>query len=534
MSLDKPCTMARRTQTLALVAVLVGAAGCFTEPAGTTPDASSSSSTSSGGDASTTAVEDATDDSGESSAASTSDAGDTTEGTTGAIATAQVRAVHAALQVGAVDLYAQGDGVPLVTDLGFGEASAYLSVPADFVVLELRPAGAPAEAPPIYSSPALDLAQASSTTVVAAGVLGSDDEDARFRLLAVDESWGPALAGQARARLVHAGSDAPTFRLQEADDVEDPLDRFEASDAAGFPIATAGQRLTFLEDAQSDPDVLTSFTAPGVSAGDEVLLVAAGRLDRLAREPDGFSLIAVGRDGVLERVRQDPELFVLHGSRDAGTLEACSDGAELAANFDYGELRSTRVSPGSYAVDLFDYPAGCVGAPLSPAPNDTGPLEAGQRYLLLLTGEVSPDAAEAALQVATFRDAFALERDANARVRFVHGASYSQVFVGAVDGGGIPLANVLTDAIGWSVESDQVEVPAGDYVLGIADVLDDPSFPAPPLVTVPYTAAAGARQWAIVAGDPTPEDGDGFLQVMVVDTTVPGWGVVVADVDLPG
>lgn len=72
----------------------------------------------------------------------------------------------------------------------------------------------------------------------------------------------------------------------------------------------------------------------------------------------------------------------------------------------------------------------------------------------------------------------------------------------------------------------------------MSDANGEPRPPYAPIVTVPYTATAGARQWVIVAGDPTPEASDGcfaggLLQALVVDTTSPQWGVAIVDVELP-
>lgn len=511
--------------------LLLAVGGCFSDPES---DSNPVSEASAGSTGSVTGPDDPTFDSSTSEGDGSFDTTgepSTDASSSGGPGVAEVRAVHAALGIGAVDIYAEGNPQPLFEDIGFGEATDRIEVDGGLVTFVFRPAGAPADAAPAYVSPDLLLEDGDEITAVAAGVFGSDDEAERFRIVPIAEDWGPGLETRARGRLVHVGPDAPTIRLDGP--AEDAVGRFGSTDADGFSLETTGERIEILENVESNPAQLTSFTLPPVAEGDEVLLIATGRLGSLARQPDGFSIIAVGRDGTLDVVRQDPQLFVLHGSRDAGTLETCSGDVELAANFDYGEMLSTRVSPGEYGLDIFNYPAGCVGTPLSPAPNTTGPLEAGERYLLLVTGEVTPDPGEAGIQVATFEDEFPPDDEGQARVRFVHGASYTQVFVGAVDGEGIPEPNVLTQPIGWSVESAEVAVPEGDYVLGIADAADDPSFPAPPLVTLPYQAVGGARQWAIVAGDPTPEADDGFLQVMVVDAATPQWGVVVADVWLP-
>jgi hypothetical protein len=523
--------MGRQRLNWGLAVWLLGAGGCFSDPVSADDSGINESQGSTGAVVSTTSDGSTTDL--ESSSASSDEP--STSSSTGDVSVAEIRAVHASPSAGAVDVYLQGEDEPVFEGLEYGETSDRLEVPGGLVVFQFRQADASPGSPPAYTSPELLLEDGDRITVVAAGVLGSEDPDDRFRIVPVAEDWGAQLQGRARARVVHVGTDAPSFRI--GGDLTQPaaIARFSTTAAAGFELETeGGERIELLEDAGSDPEQYTSFTVPPVAQGDEVLLIATGLLESLAREPDGFSMIAVGRDGSLGLIRQDPELFFLHGSRDAATLEVCLGDEDVAANFDYGEIRSTRLSPDAYQLNVFNYPAGCVGTPLSPAPNTTGSLEAGERYLMLVTGEVTPDPGEAAIQIATFDDVFPLGDETQARVRFVHGASYTQVFVGVLDGESIPFENTLTEPIGWSVESVEVQVPAGSYVLGIADASEEGSFPVRPLVTVPYTAVGGSRQWAIVSGDPSPDDeDDGFLQVMVVDTTTPQWGMTVADVDLP-
>jgi hypothetical protein len=497
---------------------LLGTA-CFSEPSVSSGDEATSEPTGTTG--------------GESSGAtSTAEVSTGAADSTGATASAQLRAVHAAADVGAVDIYIAGDTTPVFEGIAYADATEWIDVPVGLSTFEFRPAGAPAESPAVHTA-SVSLDEGERVTAIASGVI---DPASPVRMLALREDWGAPLAGRARARLVHAGPDAPTFGIDGVD-VDAPLERFEATAAEGFGLDTAGgQRVVLLEDVQVDAETVTSFTTPPVGEGDEVLLIAAGELGSLAREPDGFSIIAVGRDGALGVIRQDPQLFVLHGSRDAGGLELCSGDAELAANFAYGEIQSTRVSPATYDVSIHNYPSGC-GDPVFNT-NSTGALEAGERYLLLVTGEISPEDGEAGIQVATFDDAFTLDDGDGARVRFVHGASYSQIYVGAVVDDTIVAENVLTDPIGWSVESGEVAVPTGEYVLGIADAVGKPLPLYTPIVTVPYTAVGEARQWAIVAGDPTPEVSDGgfgggFLQVLAVDTTTPRWDVAIVDVVLP-
>lgn len=78
-------------------------------------------------------------------------------------------------------------------------------------------------------------------------------------------------------------------------------------------------------------------------------------------------------------------------------------------------------------------------------------------------------------------------------------------------------------------------IMAGLYLLGVGRRGRTPP-PYVPIVTVPFEAIGGARQWVIVAGDPTPEVSDGgmaggFLQAIGGDTTTPQWEAVVVDVE---
>lgn len=514
----------------------VGLSGCFSEPSLLDDGPEDGLDASTSGNPLPTGLETGLEDESSTGEFDGSSESSGEPSTTGGLGTAEVRAVHASPSAGPVDVYLAGQDEPVFEDLNYGETSDRIEVPADLIAFEFRPADASAQSQPVYASPELLLEDGDRITAVAAGVLGSNDDADRFRIVPISEDWGPELQGRARARVVHVGTDAPPFRLGGDIPASQTLDRFSTTDAAGFDLETeGGDRLELLEDAGSDPEQYTSFTMPPVAQGEEVLLVATGFLGSLAREPEGFSVIAVGREGTLEVIRQDPELFFVHGSGDAGTLEVCLGDDDIAANFNFGESSSTRLSPDTYSLEIFNYPAGCVGDSLSPAPNTTGSLEAGERYLMLVTGEVTPDAGEAGIQIATFDDAFGLDDGLQDRVRFVHGASYSQVFVGALEGNSIPESNQLTAPIGWSVESVEVAVPGGEYVLGIADAAGGTfSFPAPPLVTLPYSAVGGGRLWAIVAGDPSPDDSeDGPLQALVVDTTTPEWTVATLDLEAP-
>jgi hypothetical protein len=308
------------------------------------------------------------------------------------------------------------------------------------------------------------------------------------------------------------------------------VDRFDGSDPDGVAISTTGGDRIGLLDSDG---LRTSFTTPPLIEGDQVLLVATGLFGSLAREEDGFALVAVGDQGALGRIRQDPQVFTVHGARDAAVLENCTGtgGTAVAANLSYGEVQNAFVSPGEYNFEVHNYPSGCTGA-LNPGGTASGPLEAGERYMLLLTGEVTPVDMEPGIQVAPFQERFTLDGQGVAQVRFIHGASFTQIYVGAVTDGEIKEADVLTAPIAWRSESQEQTLPEGSYVLGAADAGIPFAPPLSPLVTFDAGVSAGARLWGIVTGDPSIDDADDqFLQVMIVNTAVPGWSIGLIDVN---
>lgn len=545
--------MNERTLNYAVIGLLCGAAtalgGCFTpgEDPADTDDATEStgptsmSTTGPTSTSTTTPPEDEDDDDTSTSSTSVDTDNPTTE-TTGPGMTAEVRVVHASADAGPVDVYAAGSSEPLLENVEYTDASAWLSVDAGELTVELRPAGAPADSDPVYTSDTLTLAEGDRVSAIAAGLLGAKDKDTSFRLLPIAESWGNEIADRARIRVIHAGADAPPIEVDGLEGDPISLERYADADADGVPVDVAGgEQIEIL----AGGNVVTSFTTPAIAESDEVLIVATGLLGSLAREDGGFGLIAVGQGGQLGFIRQDPELFTLHGARDAEALELCAGSVPLAANIDYSDIASVRVSPGNYDTSLYDYPAGCTGEVLNVGGNATGDLEAGERYLFLITGERNPETVdgqppEPGIQVLPLLDEFTLGDEGAGKYRFVHGASAEEIFVGESTAGEIVELNVYTDAIGWRFEAEEeTNLPAPQFLfLGVADASGDPAPEPPltPLVEFDFTVTGGDRAWGIISGDPSPDTvdpNDATLQLMLVDTTVPGWAVELVNVNPP-
>jgi hypothetical protein len=531
------------TPALSVPLIVLSLTGCFDETSEVAALTTSSGATAGTTSGDGTATEGADTDTGTSGGTATAGGSsgttsDTTSATGSATDTdeppidvAEFRFVHAASSVGAVDLYRAGETTPFAAGVEFGDTTPWSGAPSVSFGFEVRPAGAsPMSTAVLFGTLTAD--EGGRATGVVAGELDGD-ADTDLRVVPVVEAWGNDVAGRTRVRFVHAGLDAPTVTFAGAGSGDAVVERFATSPAEGASVDAAGGVTLDVRGPDGMQEV-TSFTTPQLAEGDDVLLIATGLVGQLAREADGFQLLAVGSEGPLEPIRQDPELFIVHASRDAQSLEVCTGTQELAANanFVYGEIAVRRVAPGPYTLELFDYPAGCTGQALNGDGNATGPLEAGERYMLLVTGERTADAGEASIQVAPFQDTFTLGDTANANVRFIHGASYTQIFVGAVTAGLMEAENIYTDAIVWRAESRETAIPAGQLELGIADAVGEPPLPYTPIVTFDVAAVGGARQWGIIAGDPTPDDADdGFLQLVTVDTTVPGWAVAFTEIN---
>ncbi|HET6584765.1 MAG TPA: DUF4397 domain-containing protein, partial [Nannocystaceae bacterium] len=453
--------------------------------------------------------------------------GDDGDGTTGGPAgpgDAEIRIIHGAPDAPAVDIYVAGDNEPVVTGLAYGQASDYLVIPAGTYDFQVRAAGASPLDAPVYSTGDLDVPAGASISALAAGLLDTDGNNA-FRVIPLVEGFDDAQPGQARVRIVHAGSDAPSVDLDVGNDGIDEIDdlmRFTETGAGGVALP-AGVALRL--GIRVDGATVTTFTTPELPDGGELIVVATGLLGKLPREADGFALLAIGPEGAIGFVKQDPTVYALHAGADAPEVDLCVGNTALATHFGFGEMKSTQVSPGSYDVDAYAAPSGCAG---SPAISDTTPdLVAGERYLVVATGELAPAMGEPPLQLEAYRDDLTLGEDDSAVFRLVHAASAPVVDVGIVTGGMIENGNVLAAALKWPGESDELMVQPLTYQIGIASA-GQPT-PILPLLDFHVPVEAGQRLFVVAAGDAFPEGLEAHFRLLAVDTAASPWTVGAID-----
>ena len=441
---------------------------------------------------------------------------------------AQVRVVHAAADAPAVDVYAEGVAAPLLTNVAYGDASAYVTVDAGTYNLQVRPAGAAASSAPVYSTGPLALAADAKVTAVAAGLLGATSTEQAFRVVPLAERFGAAADGQARVRVVHAGADAPAVALDVGADGSPEvqgLARFADTGEAGVALP-AGQPLRVAIWAGSPLARVTSFSLPALPSRGELFVVATGLLSRLPRESDGFALVAAAGSGGLGRIKQEPTVYALHAGPDAPAVDLFSGATEVEGGLAFGELSGAlQVPVGPLTVDVFPAAAGTARPAGRPAVSLTATLEAGERYLVVATGFLSPGAGQPALQLRPYVDGFA--RDAGqVRVRAVHASPDAPtVDVGPLTGGNVPTAAAFDDlSFPDASAAAGLSLPASNLTVGVAPAAASNRTPVATFA-LPLSALADQRVFAVAAGALDTSGGRAGFRLLAVNTAASPWSV---------
>jgi hypothetical protein len=435
---------------------------------------------------------------------------------------AMIRVVHASPDAPAVDVYLADADEPLLEGLVFGDASAYLMVDKGVYDFALRAAPSNAADPVVYQTGPVELADQHRMTTIAAGLLGTEADASKFRVLAYNEAFGPPGSDNAMVRVVHAGPDAPSVGIDlHDDDASSPeitgIDRFTASDDAGFALG-ADKELQL--GIAANGERVTAFTTPPLPAGERLFVIATGLTAKLARESDGFALLAVSREGSLGFVRQNPVVYALHASPNAPAVDAFAGDAKLVANIQFGELAGPlQVPPGDYPLDF--HPAGDEKPSGMPAASaKTGMLERGERYLTIATGLLGQTTN--GFQLASYAEGFDRSNPDESRLRVVHSAPDAP----AVDVGILNVEQVVnpvlvagvqfpgaSDATG--INSGIGQIPLGVTPAGANDIV---------VAAFHVITAPGTRAFGVAAGALNADNGASF-RLLVVDTASSPWSV---------
>ncbi|MFO7610730.1 MAG: DUF4397 domain-containing protein [Candidatus Krumholzibacteriia bacterium] len=363
-------------------------------------------------------------------AAGCSDDDDPTKPTADLGEGAMLRVVHASPDAPAVDIYAEGIASPLVTDVSYLETTPYLELVPGTYNIQLRAAGAPASSAPAFETGDLTIPADVTITAVALGLLASSDEADRFRVVPFVEDFTLPGGGQAAVRIVHGSPDAPAVAVDLGNDGSPEVTdfaRFGETGAAGVALP-AGTALNVGIWAGSPLSRVTAFTTPAL-AGETYFLIATGLLGAKPNATDGFGLLAVGPNGTVGLIRQDPVVYVLHGSPDAPAVDVNVGGSDTALvdALSFGELSPpVQVPPAAYTLDVRVSAGGQLAATVT-----TPELMAGERYLAVASGFAG--GSTPGLALLPYRDEFGVPGPA--LVRVVHASPDAPaVDVGVWDG----------------------------------------------------------------------------------------------------
>jgi hypothetical protein len=268
---------------------------------------------------------------------------------------------------------------------------------------------------------------------------------------------------------------------------------------------------------------VTAFTTPQLADGADILVIATGLLGSLARQANGFSLLIVGPNGNLGFVQQDPIVYTLHASPDAPEIDAFVGENKLIDGLSFGKLTApTQVQPGTYQVDVFphmDGPTRPGGAPV--LSQSVGALAAGQRYLAVATGFLTPPAGTQPLQLSAVQENFTLG-DTASRLRAVHESPDAPtVDIGVVAQNSIAPVLFAGLSFGNASTDSGLSATPGDLPIGVAPAGKDDSIVA--RFTIPATS--GQRAFVIAEGALSPPAGDQAFRLGVVDTVASPWTV---------
>ncbi|MFO7588702.1 MAG: DUF4397 domain-containing protein [Gemmatimonadota bacterium] len=433
--------------------------------------------------------------------------------------TADFRVAHSSPDVPAVDIYVNGGTQPVFENLGYGQVTEYVAVPASAYTVQVRAAGAGSTSVPMFETGAIALGGGDVLTAVAAGLLGSSADDDRFRVLGLYEGFAAPASGSARVRVVHASPDAPSVDIDVGRDgsaeITD-IGRFEDTGATGVDLP-GGTPLSIGVNAAGGAEV-TSFTIPSLAAGTEYFVIATGLLGRPADAADGFVLLAVDETGSAAIVRQDgpssglATVRAVHASPDAPAVDIYAEGlaTPLLTGVAFGETTPyVTVPAGTYNLQLR-----AAGADPSTDPAyETGALSlpGGVTVTGVAAGFLGSAGAADAFRILPLVEAFGAPAAGSARVRILHASPDAPTVDIDIGDDGTPEILAL-ERFADTGESG-VDLPAGATLQVGVDVHGGGQFTAFTTPSLPDGGELFLIATGSTAAAPRADDGFGILAV---------------------
>ncbi len=440
-------------------------------------------------------------------------------GTTIPAGKAMVRVVHSSSDAPSVDVWS--GSVQLATGLAYGDTSEWLMVDAGTYDIQIKASPSTADSAAAFEVKGVELEEKSKVTAVAAGLLASTADATKFRVLPIKEDFNPAGSGSAIARVIHASPDAPTVGIDlHDDDASSPelsgIDRFTDTGAQGFPLSS-GEALQI--GIVAGGSRVTAFTTPELPEGAELLIVATGLVAEPGDAGDGFSLLAVGPEGSVGFIRQNPIVYPLHASPNAPAVDLYA-GEALLGSLAFGQLGGpVQVPPGDYAIDFRVAGSDPTSAPAITA--QTGMVEAGGRYLTIATGFLG-DSGESAFRLASYAEQFSRDKNDEALLRIVHSSPDApEVDLGVLNVEGV-VNPVLVSGLSFGEASESAGMSPG---LGTIPIGVTPAGANGTVVASFHVGTKpGLRAFGIASGALSAEKGESF-RLLAVDTASTPWTV---------
>jgi len=313
-------------------------------------------------------------------------------------ASVDIKVFHGVTDVGQVDIYAGSS--KLLSNVGYGESSNYLTVPAASYVIGVAPAGAQ----PIARFTA-DVSKlgGQAITVLASGFLNpaANAGGSAFGLFAVTAAGGPFIAlpaapavEKARVRIVHNAADPAAAKVDVYVDGAVAVDDFAFRSST--PVLELDPDKTYVigvapSTSMSVADTIKSFSV-ALPAGNYVVFANGTIQKGFAANPSGsdigFTIYPITNVRTAASNENNIDFAVFHGVTDAPAVDVRVAGNNLVSALAYGKTSEYLSVPAAdYVVDVA--PAG--GAVLK-SYNVPGTAIKGQSAIVFASGFLDPAA----------------------------------------------------------------------------------------------------------------------------------------------
>jgi hypothetical protein len=326
-----------------------------------------------------------------------------------------------------LDIYIDGTATPLFADVQFGSVTAYANIPAGTVRLAVRMANAAATTGALYLSDPIVIGNNASLTALGGGIIGElTVETSKFKITSVADHFAAPVAGKTHLRFVNESHAVKSLGLDLGSDgtVEANVERYTASDEAGLEVATGADLDVSVRNTEGNVVLGRLFVpAAALASNSELYVVIAGFNNVRPRDARSLKLLLVNASSSTTTVNLNPAIYVLGASADQLTLDAFLGDAKLVDSIVFAAkpqvVSTLRPSSTGYMLAFHNHTAGTTPPATTPlATLSTGPLDAGEQYLLVLNGLVSDNS----LALRPFKDEFPV-LDGTGKLRAVNALS---------------------------------------------------------------------------------------------------------------